>query len=285
MNQEDHIYSFRKELQNLGYSKNVVNNYPRYAQRLLAYTQETIPKITSEHILLYYEYLKTKPAKYKKQLISESHVFSQLLAIKGFFDYLQRIGAIKVNPYTLKLKSPLKGIRDIVSQEQIKQLYNHCQTPEQKAVLHLCYGCGLRRLEARDLQVKDIHFDKKLVFVRNGKGKKRRVIPMTDTIANELKKYCQITDSYRNKEQQQFLITTQGKPMLAWAISACLKKILEQTPLTDPTLNITLHSLRHSIATHLLENEMSIEMVRNFLGHQQLRTTQIYTRVNLLNLK
>lgn len=73
--------------------------------------------------------------------------------------------------------------------------------------------------------------------------------------------------------------------MLAWAISACLKKILEQTPLTDPNLNITLHSLRHSIATHLLENEMSIEMVRNFLGHQQLQTTQVYTRVNLLNLK
>jgi integrase/recombinase XerD len=285
MTQEDLIYSFRKELQNLGYCKGMVTNYPKYAERLLEFTQKKITKITSEHILLYHHYLKSKPAKYKKKRISESHIFTQLHAIKSFFDYLQRIGTIKVNPYTLKLKSPPKGVRDILSQEQIKQLYHHCKTLEQKTILHLCYGCGLRRLEARDLEVKDINFEKKLLFVRNGKGKKRRVIPITGTIAKDLKKYCQITNIHRGKEQQQFLITAQARPMQGWTISISFKKILEQAKITNQKLNITLHSLRHSIATHLLENEMSIEMVRNFLGHQQLRTTQIYTRVNLQKLK
>lgn len=73
--------------------------------------------------------------------------------------------------------------------------------------------------------------------------------------------------------------------MTGTTIYKTFKKLLEKTKINTSDATICLHSLRHSIATHLLENEMSIEMVRNFLGHQNLKTTQIYTRVNNLKLK
>ncbi len=93
---ENELYDFRKELQNLGYSKGVINNYPKYAQNLLHYTKTEAIIITENQIKEYYEYLQTKPNQRRKGIISQSHVHSQLLAIRLFFEYLQRIG--KINP-------------------------------------------------------------------------------------------------------------------------------------------------------------------------------------------
>ena len=282
---ENELYDFRKELQNLGYSKGAVDNYPKYAQGLLEFTKETVQEITETHIKEYHEYLKQKPHQIKKTILSEAYIHSQLLAIRLFFEYLERTGKIKRNPYNLKIKSPIKKTRDILTREEIKTLYKNCKTIEETAILHLCYGCGLRRTEAQNLDMKDINFEQRLVFIRKGKGKKRRVIPITPTIAEELKQYYSQNQYYRTENQESFLINTQGKRITGGTIYDTFKKLLQETKINNPNNNICLHSLRHSIATHLLENEMSIEMVRNFLGHQSLKTTQIYTRINLLKLK
>lgn len=149
----------------------------------------------------------------------------------------------------------------------------------------MCYGCGLRRSEAQDLNIKDVNFEQKLLFVRKGKGKKRRVIPLTEKITTDLHEYYKQNQWYRNENQESFLINIQGNRITGTTIYENFKKLLQKTKINTSDKNICLHSLRHSIATHLLENEMSIEMVRNFLGHQNLKTTQIYTRVNNLKLK
>jgi integrase/recombinase XerD len=282
---ENELYDFRKELQNLGYSKGVVNNYPKYAQNLLNYTKTEAITITENQIKEYYEYLQTKPNQRRKGIISQSHIHSNLLAIRMFFEYLQRIGKIKRNPYTLKVKSPTRNQRNILTQEEIKTLYKTAQNLEETILLHLCYGCGLRRSEAQDLNIKDVNFEQKLLFVRKGKGKKRRVIPLTEKITTDLQEYYKQNQWYRNENQESFLINIQGNRITGTTIYENFKKLLQKTKINTSDKNICLHSLRHSIATHLLENEMSIEMVRNFLGHQNLKTTQIYTRVNNLKLK
>lgn len=282
---ENELYDFRKELQNLGYSKGVINNYPKYAQNLLNYTKTEAITITENQIKEYYEYLQTKPNQRRKGIISQSHIHSQLLAIRIFFEYLQRIGKIKRNPYTLKVKSPIRNQRGILTQEEIKILYKTAQNLEETILLHLCYGCGLRRSEAQDLNIKDVNFEQKLLFVRKGKGKKRRVIPLTEKITTDLQAYYKQNQWYRNENQESFLINIQGNRITGTTIYETFKKLLQKTKINTSDKNICLHSLRHSIATHLLENEMSIEMVRNFLGHQNLKTTQIYTRVNHLKLK
>ena len=275
----DTIYSFRSELKTLGYSKGVINNYPRYAQKLLEFAQEIPQKIQPIHIRKYYEYLQTKHHRFKAELISPAHIHGQLLAIKIYFEYLERNRIIKQNPYILKLKQPLKNTRKPFTQEQIQELYKNCRNTEEKIILHLCYGCGLRNNEAVSLQINDFNFNKKLLYIRHGKGKKRRVIPLTETLANDLKSYCEQTIFYRKPNQENFLITQNSISYNNKRIYKDFKKLLKRTK-SIIYADYCLHSLRHSIATHLLENEMSIEMVRDFLGHSQLVTTQNYTKIN-----
>lgn len=281
---EDSILNFRKELQGLGYSKNAVDNYPKYAQNLLTYSKENPQKITDYHIKNYYNYLQTKISKRSKKPLSESHIYSQLLAIKLYFEYLERTRTIKQNPYNLRIKQPTKKERLVFTQEEIKTLYQNCNNLLETVILHLCYGCGLRRTEVILLDVKDINFEQKLLFIRKGKGKKRRVIPLTETIVKDLKNYNNYIEIYRTEKVQNFLINTQSTAITGNTIYTTFKRILKRTKHLDHQ-KYCLHSLRHSIATHLLENEMSIEMVRDFLGHSQLVTTQIYTRINFLKMK
>lgn len=281
---ENTINDFRRELLNLGYSNTAVNNYPKYAQNILDYIKETPQKITDYHIKNYYEYLKTKPNKRRKGTISESHIYSQLLAIKLYFEYLERTRTIKRNPYNLKIKQTTKNERIVFTQEEIKILYKNCTNSIEKIILHLCYGCGLRRTEVELLTIKDINFEQKLLFVRKGKGKKRRVIPLTESIVEDLKHYFTETQTIRKETEESFLININGGKMKGDNVYDLFKKLLKRTQNIQHE-NYCLHSLRHSIATHLLENEMSIEMVRDFLGHSQLVSTQIYTRINFLKTK
>ena len=275
------IYNYRQELQNLGYSQSIVTNYPKYAQLFLEFTHELLENIREQHIKNYNNYLQNKPNKRRKGALSESYIHSQQLGIKGFFDYLERIHQIKQNPFTLKLKSPKHQERIILTQDEIKTLYQNAKTLEETIILHLCYGCGLRRSEVVNLNKKDIDLDKKLLYVRQGKNKKRRVMPITESIAEDFKMYFLET---QNNENERFLIDKKRNRMSGNIIYQTFKNLLKRSENIDEN-NFCLHSLRHSIATHLLENEMNVEMVRDFLGHSQLSTTQIYTRINQQKMK
>lgn len=281
---EHTINEFRRELLNLGYSKNAVDNYPKYAQNLLIYSKENPQKINDTHIKNYYHYLQIKTSQRGKAPLSESHIYSQLLAIKLYFDYLERTRTIKRNPYNLRIRQTTKNERIVFTQEEIKILYKNCINLLETNILNLCYGCGLRRTEVELLNLKDVNFEQKLLFVRKGKGKKRRVIPLTEAIVKDLKEYCSYTEIIRNENQESFLININGNKMKGDNVYDLFKKLLKRTQNINHQ-NYCLHSLRHSIATHLLENEMSIEMVRDFLGHSQLISTQIYTRINFLKTK
>lgn len=279
---DDKIYHYRKELETLGYSQSIVNNYPKYVKSFLTQSKETPENISEQHIKNYYNYLQNRPNQRRQGKLSESYIHSQQLAIKGYFEYLERIEHITQNPFTLKLKSPKQEQRTVFTQEEIKTLYQSAQTLEETIILHLCYGCGLRRSEVINLNTKDIDLEKKLLYVRKGKNKKRRVMPLTETIIKDIKKYEVISMKYREGEKEDsFLTNKKGERMSGSTIYSTFKTHLKRIKTLNPQ-NYTLHSLRHSIATHLLENDMSVEMVRDFLGHSQLSTTQIYTRINLL---
>ncbi|TRX00121.1 tyrosine-type recombinase/integrase, partial [Flavobacterium gawalongense] len=240
--------------------------------------QELLENINEEHIKNYSNYLQNRPNQRRQGKLSESYIHSQQHSIKGFFDYLERIDQIKQNPFTLKLKSPKHQQRIVLTQSEIKTLYKTAQTLEETIILHLCYGCGLRRSEVLNLNTKDIDLEKKLLYVRKGKNKKRRVMPLTESIIEDFRMYILETEDYNN---DSFLINKKGNRMSGDTIYRIFKTLLKRTKNIEPN-NYCLHSLRHSIATHLLENDMSVEMVRDFLGHSQLVTTQLYTRINLL---
>lgn len=271
MNDET-ILLFRKELQNLGYSKNVVNNYPKQVKKFLEHQKKHFTEITTQDILEYHSHLKTTIGTRTGKPFSESYIHSILLAIKLYFEYLQRAGAIQINPYQLKIKSPKSEERKIFTQEEIKHLYSK-SNQLQTIILHLCYACGMRRNEAVELKINDIDLENCLLYIRKGKGKKRRVIPFTKQVKKDIEFFLSVE---KNKTENLLNIT-------ATRIYEEFKKLLKKSGLENK--KFTLHCLRHTIATQLLEQGMELEKVRDFLGHEYLGTTQIYTRVNYGNRK
>ena len=271
MNDET-ILLFRKELQNLGYSKTVVNNYPKQVKKFLEHQKKHFTEITTQDILEYHSHLKTTIGTRTGKPFSESYIHSILLAIKLYFEYLQRAGAIQINPYQLKIKSPKSEERKIFTQEEIKHLYSK-SNQLQTIILHLCYACGMRRNEAVELKINDIDLENCLLYIRKGKGKKRRVIPFTKQVKKDIEFFLSVE---KNKTENLLNIT-------ATRIYEEFKKLLKKAELDNQ--KFTLHCLRHTIATQLLEQGMELEKVRDFLGHEYLGTTQIYTRVNYGNRK
>jgi integrase/recombinase XerD len=141
-------------------------------------------------------------------------------------------------------------------------------------ILALYYGCGLRYTEGYNLQIKDVDFDKKTVFVRQGKNYKDRIVPMNDKVCDIIKDYVY---NFRHK-----LKLTHNR-LFTCAKSTIKDRLRDlQNACNDETIKakrIHLHGLRHSIATHLLQNGMSIENIALFLGHSSLDATQIYTHL------
>ena len=267
MNDET-IIQFRKELQNLGYSKTVVNNYPKQIRTFLNHFKKSFTEISTKDILDYHSHLKTIIGTRTGKPFSESYIHSILLSIKLYFDYLQRTGLIKLNPYQLKIKSPKSEERKIFTKEQIEKLYAK-SNKLQAIILHLCYACGMRRTEAISLLLKDIDLETCLLYIRKGKGRKRRVIPFTKQVQKDIERF--IESRAKNQDERLLGITEKR-------IYVEFKYLLKKAELDHQ--KFTLHCLRHTIATQLLEQGMELEKVRDFLGHQYLGTTQIYTRIN-----
>lgn len=262
---DDIILQFRKELQNLGYCKTVTNSYPRQIRTFLEFTKKENTAIKSEDILNYYHHIKTVKGKRTRKLFSESYITGILLSIKLYFDYLQRTGRIKISPYQLKIKAPKSEERKVFTKEEIKKLYNK-SSGLQTIILHLCYACGLRKAEASELKTTDIDLENQLLYIRKGKGKKRRVIPFTRQVKNDI-------EFFLSNENGEYLLN-----ITAERIYIEFKYLLKKAGLNNK--GFTLHCLRHTIATQLLEQGMELEKVRDFLGHEYLGTTQIYTRIN-----
>ena len=265
MNDET-ILLFRKELQNLGYSKTVVNNYPKQVKNFLDHQKKHFAEIHTQDILDYHLHLKTIIGTRTKKPFSESYIHSILLAIKLYFEYLQRTGAIIINPYQLKIKSPKSEERKIFTQEEIEELYSKSNL-QQTIILHLCYACGMRRNEAVELKTNDIDLENCLLYIRKGKGRKRRVIPFTKQVKKDIEFFLSVEI---NKTENLLNIT-------ATRIYEEFKKLLKKADLDNQ--KFTLHCLRHTIATQLLEQGMELEKVRDFLAHEYVGTTQIYTRM------
>lgn len=268
MSNEEIILQFRKELQNLGYCKTVTDSYPRQIRTFLEFTKKENTAIKSEDILNYYNHIKTVKGKRTRKPFSESYITGILLSIKLYFDYLQRTGIIKISPYQLKIKAPKSEERKVFTKEEIKKLYNK-STSLQTIILHLCYACGLRKTEASELKTTDIDLENQLLYIRKGKGKKRRVIPFTKQVKNDIEFFL----SNENNSTEKVLDSRGNK------IYREFRKLLEESGLLKNE-GFTLHCLRHTIATQLLEQGMELEKVRDFLGHEYLGTTQIYTRIN-----
>jgi integrase/recombinase XerD len=148
-----------------------------------------------------------------------------------------------------------------------------------RAMLSIFYGCGLRRNEVVHLDINDIHFEKSLLHVRKAKGYKERIVPVTKQSIQHLQNYLYDARPYFcNDKNEAFFVTQSGKRLGGQVMLIRLKQLIQLTGNAElMQKEIHLHTLRHSIATHLLQNGMRLERIKEFLGHGSLDSTQIYT--------
>src|SRR5690606_573270 len=143
--------------------------------------------------------------------------------------------------------------RIIFTQQEIQELYQATETKQEKASLHIDYGCGLRVNEISQLNKEDLRLTENIISVQKGKNNKRRIVPIHDKIKKELEVFIFSSDP----KQKALFLNSKGNRMQQWTFNSILKNIIKRTAFgkafTKEELNsIGIHTLRHSIATHLL---------------------------------
>lgn len=280
--------AFYKAIIAKGYSKGKDSVYPSCAREFMYFLEKRhisdIKAVQAKDIIAYYDYLNERPNQRREGGLSGVTIRKHIYSLRLFFDYLVETKAIDSSPAALpKFQYGHYNERNILTVEEVKLLYQATENSLERALLAVAYGCGLRRSEIEKLNTGDVVFQKGVLNVREGKNNKNRTVPMSDSVIKYLREYAvnerprrlELTYSYC----EAFFINTRGSRMKGLTMLEILKAIIARTGKQSIlSKNITLHCLRHSIATHLLDNDAGIEFVRKFLGHAMLDTTHLYSK-------
>jgi len=291
------LIAFKEWLDILGYNQMSVYNMPNIAQEFFHYLIQNncnhITQLEQKHYKDYFKYISTRTNNRSGGALSNNYINKHLQTLEKLYEYLTHKGVKGIPPITIRqLKLHTKD-RTILTQFEIQELYKatHLNTnnfeqeafgARDRAMLTICYACGLRRTEAVSLNIDDINFDTRILHVKKGKNYKERLVPFSK---NSLKHLQEWVYDYRlmlviSKKESALFIGRNGKSISSGTLYTRLK--LLQQKIDNPTLqnkDIGLHTLRHSIATHLLQNGMELQKIQRFLGHSSLETTQIYTHL------
>ncbi|NQY11214.1 MAG: tyrosine-type recombinase/integrase [Flavobacteriales bacterium] len=242
----------------------------------------SMTKVTSGVMVDYHEYLTNRPKRSGSGVLSQSSINGHLYTIALLFEDLMESGVLNSIISLPKFnRDGVKNQRQIISMEQAKLLYEHSSSQRDRAIISAAYGCGLRRSEMEKLNVEDISFPTKMLIVVSGKNEKRREIPMSKRVIHYLKEYKygernNILSSV-NQGQPAFFVANIGRRLTGDMMNKRLKEIIKTTGDEDMiNKEISLHCLRHSIATHLMDNGAKMEFVQGFLGHSNIDTSHIY---------
>ena len=166
-----------------------------------------------------------------------------------------------------------KRLPNVLSKQEIKAILEAPTNLKHRAMLSLIYACGLRRSELLNLSLSDVHSDRNLLFIRQSKGKKDRVVPISNKIIEMLREY------YKAYKPKEWLF--EGQIPNTKYSEKSLENVLKQSLFKTKIIKkVSLHWLRHSYATHLLERGTDLRYIQELLGHSSSRTTEIYTHVS-----
>jgi integrase/recombinase XerD len=279
------LQGFEKWLKTLEYADSTVYASTSYLRNFFIYlTERELPEINNQVIKTYCEYLQHRKHKRQPGSLSQNYITSNISALRRFGRYLQATGK-QFPDIDFHLSIEKENPRTILTLKEISLLYKACDNDilgiRDRAMLSIYYGCGLRRNEGQSLDVSDILLKEKLVYVRKGKGYKERYVPMTEAIKEDLENYIYVArkhlQSFKpDRKEPALLLSMRAKRMHGNSIILRLQKLVKKANLPYDT---GLHTLRHSIATHLLQSGMELESVSRFLGHRSLESTQIYTHI------
>jgi len=213
-----------------------------------------------------------------------------LSGIRAFFKFLLAENEIETDPTTL-LEWPRlsRKLPDVLNEKEIDELLDQVDrsTPEgerNRALLETMYGCGLRVSEVVELKISNIHANEEFLIVI-GKGNKQRLVPINLTALKHIDLYLKNVRSHiqiKKGQEDLVFLNRRGSKLSRVMVFYIIKKLVEQAGIKK---TISPHSLRHSFATHLIENGADLRAVQEMLGHESITTTEIYTHISRKLLK
>lgn len=296
--------AFKEWLDILGYGSGTVKGMPIIIREFLHHLENqhinNIQGLQHKHIKSYHHHISTRANQRRGGSLSNNYINKHLQAIEKFLEYLHHKGVQHLPAMAIKLEKLQHKEINILTTDEIKELFALCNREpttdkemflqsRDKAMLVVYYSCGLRRNEGVNVSIDDINFDTKILHVKKGKNYKERLVPLNKTNAEYLQEWIY---DYRNlfastpssspsgRLGGALFINYDGEPTTGGTLYTRLKLLQlqsENSTLTEKIIG--LHTLRHSIATHLLQAGMSLEKIARFLGHSSLESTQIYTHI------
>lgn len=256
-------------------TKNYTDDLKKYCSFLKNSNILCTEQIKKEDLLAYISFLNTIN-------LQTSSIARNISTLRGYHAYLLKEEITNTNlAIDIALPKKQQKLPNILSEKEVNDLLNiKCLHPfdyRNKAMLELMYGSGLRISELVSLSTFDLSFEESLVRVV-GKGRKERLVPMNKEAIKALKNYLPYRlSSLKGKRCDYLFINNRGTLLTRQALFKILKKRLKELGLNE---NISPHTLRHSFATHLLQNGADLRSIQELLGHEDIGTTTIYTHVN-----
>lgn len=281
------IKKFKRFLQiEKGLSPNSIYSYTydlKKFSEFLSREKKDILSATQEDIVKFLKFEKNKKHNSSRTLARS------LAAIRQFYNFMSTTNSSMENP-TVKIETPLieKSLPDFLTAKEVDALLGSISEDEvfelrDKTIFELLYSCGLRISEAVELTLGEFDFINRFITVK-GKGNKERIVPISNEAVRLMKKYLKESRPViiGNRISDYIFISKKAEKLNRKSVWRLLKGYVERT---DITKNITPHTLRHSYATHLIENGADLRSVQELLGHVDISTTQIYTHLAKKKLK
>ncbi len=258
------IDKFCKLLEIKGYSQSTIDNYKNHLLTFKNLFQFSSWSDLSDKELLNNAYLqitkKQMAFNTQKQCLSALNLF-----FKEMFNRDVRFKALAPN------RTP-SYLPVVLAPSEVKDILNKTKNVKHKAIISVIYGLGLRSAELLNLKIEDIDGARNVVLIKNGKGKKDRVVMLSQRLKLQLREY------FIKYKPTVFLFEGQkGGKYSQSSLQQVIKQAVKRAKINKV---VTAHTLRHSFATHLLENGTDIRVIQKLLGHNDIKTTQIYTRVS-----
>ena len=264
------IEKFKQWLRSKRYSESTITTYSEALKSfLIFYREKPVAEINNEDVIIYNnDYI-------LKNNLSASYQNQTVNAIKLFF---KTIRETKIEVDKIHRPKRAKLLPNVLSKEEVKLILNAHSNIKHKMMLSLIYSCGLRCGEL--LALKPVHIDsmRNIVLLKNSKGKKDRIVPLSPKILEMLRLY------FVAYKPTTYLFEGQlkGQPYDNRSLQQVLKQSIKKAGITKP---VTLHWLRHSYATHLLESGTDLRYIQELLGHNSSKTTEIYTHVSTKSIQ
>ena len=264
------IEKFKQWLRSKRYSESTLTTYSEALKSfLLFYREKPVVEITNDDVILYNnEYIlkNNLSASYQNQIVN---------AIKLYF---KTVRESKIDIGKIHRPKRAKVLPNVLSKEEVKAILDSHSNIKHKTMLSLIYSCGLRRSELLNLKPTDIDSKRNIVIIRQSKGKKDRIAPLSSKILAMLRDY------YKGYKPKEWLFEgrVESTPYDERSLANVLKQALAKASIKKP---VSLHWLRHSFATHLLESGTDLRYIQELLGHSSSKTTEIYTHVSTKSIQ